>query len=73
MKHLLNNLSNEEKNRIREQYEGGMSVDNSRFKKLMESKLGNETLIKQFIRIREQLKVECQLTIPDLKNSWSQN
>ena len=41
MKHLLNNLSNEEKNRIREQYEGGMSVDNSRFKKLMESKLGN--------------------------------
>lgn len=41
MRHLLNNLSNEEKNRIREQYEGGMSVDNSRFKKLMESKLGN--------------------------------
>jgi len=41
MKHLLNDLSNEEKNRIREQYEGGMSVDNSRFKKLMESKLGN--------------------------------
>ena len=41
MKHLLNDLSNEEKNRIREQYEGGMLVDNSRFKKLMESKLGN--------------------------------
>ena len=41
MKHILNNLSNEEKNRIREQHEGGMKIDTSRFRKLMESKLGN--------------------------------
>ena len=41
MKHLLNNLSNEEKNRIREQYEGGMSVNTSKFKKLLESTSGN--------------------------------
>ena len=41
MKHLLNNLSNEEKNSIREQHEGGMKVDTSKFRKLMESKLGN--------------------------------
>ena len=41
MKHLLNNLSNEEKNRIREQYEGGMKIDTSKFKKLLESQLGN--------------------------------
>ena len=41
MKNLLNNLSNEEKNRIREQHKGGMSIDTSKFKKLMESKLGN--------------------------------
>lgn len=41
MKHLLNDLSNEEKNRIREQYEGGMSVDTSKFKKLVETKLGD--------------------------------
>lgn len=41
MKHILNNLSNEEKNRIREQHEGGMKVESSKFKKLMESKLGN--------------------------------
>ena len=34
MKHLLNNLSNEEKNRIREQHEGGIKIDNSKFKKL---------------------------------------
>lgn len=41
MKHLLNDLSSEEKNRIREQYEGGMSVDSSKFKKLVETKLGD--------------------------------
>lgn len=41
MKHLLNNLSIEEKNRIREQHEGGMSLDTSKFRKLVESKLGN--------------------------------
>lgn len=41
MKHLLNNLSEEEKNRIREQHEGGMRVNTDRFKTLIESKLGN--------------------------------
>lgn len=41
MKHLLNNLSSEEKNSIREQYEGGMSVDTSKFRSLLESKLGD--------------------------------
>ena len=45
MKHLLNDLSSDEKNRIREQYEGGMSVDNSKFKKLLESKLGDVKLL----------------------------
>ncbi len=41
MKHLLNDLSSDEKNRIREQYEGGMSVDTSKFKNLVETKLGD--------------------------------
>ena len=41
MKHLMNDLSIEEKNRIRKQHEGGVSLDTSKFKKLMESKLGN--------------------------------
>jgi hypothetical protein len=45
MKHLLNDLSSEEKNRIREQHEGGMVVDNSKFKKLLESKLGDVKLL----------------------------
>jgi hypothetical protein len=41
MKHLLNNLSEDEKNRIREQHEGGMKVNTKKFKSLLESKLGN--------------------------------
>ena len=41
MKHLLNNMSESEKNSIREQHEGGMVVDTSRFKKLLEATIGN--------------------------------
>ena len=41
MKHLLNDMSFEERQNIREQHEGGMSIDTSKFRKLMESKLGN--------------------------------
>jgi DNA-binding ferritin-like protein len=41
MKHILNNLSNEEKNSIREQHTGGMNVMTENFSKLMNSKLGD--------------------------------
>ena len=41
MKHLLNDLSQEEKTRILEQHNGGMSIDTSKFKKLLESASGN--------------------------------
>ena len=41
MKHLLNNLSEEEKNSIREQHEGGIKLDTSRFRTLLEGKSGN--------------------------------
>jgi len=42
MKHLLNNLSEEEKNSIREQHaKGGMKVVNENFSKLLNSKLGD--------------------------------
>lgn len=41
MKHLLNDMSLEEKNSIREQHEGGIKIDTSKFKSLIESKLGN--------------------------------
>jgi hypothetical protein len=41
MKHLLNNIPQEEKNRILEQHKGGKSIDTTRFKALLESKSGN--------------------------------
>jgi len=41
MKHLLNNISEEEKNRIREQHTGGMKIAIDNFKKLVETKLGD--------------------------------
>ena len=49
MKHLLNNLTEQEKNSIREQHTGGMKVSNYRFKELLENKLGNDKpLVEQF-------------------------
>ena len=41
MKHLLNNISEEEKNRIREQHEGGMNLAIDNFNKLVETKSGD--------------------------------
>jgi hypothetical protein len=41
MKHILNNLSNEEKNSIREQHTGGMNVVTENFHRLLSSKLGD--------------------------------
>ena len=41
MKHLLNDLSSEERNRILEQYDNSLIVETSKFNKLMNSKLGN--------------------------------
>ncbi len=48
MKHLLNNLSDNEKNNIREQHTGGMKVSTENFSKLINSKLGDsKTFIKE--------------------------
>ena len=41
MKHLLNDLSEEERNNIREQHAGGMKVSNARFNTLLETKSGD--------------------------------
>jgi hypothetical protein len=41
MKHILNNLSEQEKNAIREQHTGGMNVVTENFHKLLGSKLGD--------------------------------
>ena len=48
MKHLLNNLSEQEKNAIREQHTGGMKLSNEKFRNLVEGKLGDvKTLVKE--------------------------
>lgn len=41
MKHILNNLSQEEKNSILEKHTGGIKVMNENFSKLLNSKLGD--------------------------------
>jgi hypothetical protein len=41
MKHILNDLSEQEKNSIREQHTGGMKVMTESFSKLVNSKLGD--------------------------------
>ena len=52
MKHLLNDLSQEEKTRILEQHNGGMSIDTSKFKKL---------LVKEFILVDPEPKETSKL------------
>ena len=51
MKHILNNLSEEEKNTIREQHEGGMKVMTENFSKLINAKLGDSKPL-----VNEQVK-----------------
>ena len=41
MKHILNDLTEQEKNAIREQHTGGMKVMTENFSKLINSKLGD--------------------------------
>ena len=41
MKHILNDLTEQEKNAIREQHSGGMKVMTEKFSKLINSKLGD--------------------------------
>lgn len=63
MKHLLNNLTEEEKNSIRGQHTGGMTVVNENFSKLVNTKSGNvKTLVeqavpKQFKPYPKQMKI----------------
>jgi hypothetical protein len=52
MKHILNNLSEEEKNAIREQHTGGMKVMTENFSKLINSKLGDSKPL-----VNEQVKI----------------
>jgi hypothetical protein len=54
MKHILNNLSEQEKNSIREQHTGGMKVMTESFSRLLNSKLGDA---KPFVNEQAETKV----------------
>lgn len=57
MKHLLNNMTEEEKNAIREQHSGGMKVSIDNFSNLVESKLGDvKPLVNEQVQILKSLK-----------------
>jgi hypothetical protein len=54
MKHILNNLSEQEKNSIREQHTGGMKVMTENFHKLLNSKLGDSKPIVEEKEIKSE-------------------
>lgn len=61
MKHLLNEMSEEEKNNIRSQHTDSISVNTENFKKLVENKLGN---VKPLINEND----EGMIRIPSMYN-----
>ena len=63
MKHILNNLSEEEKNAIREQHTGGMKVMNENFSKLLNSKLGDSKPLVREQSINPQTKPTINKTV----------
>jgi hypothetical protein len=61
MKHLLNNLSEEEKNNIRKQHSGGMKVVTENFNKLLNNKLGT---------VKPLISEETSSSITASLNEW---
>jgi hypothetical protein len=59
MKHLLNNLTEEEKNSIREQHTGGMNVVNENFSKLINTKSGDAKLFLNEQQVNEKNVGDC--------------
>ena len=64
MKHILNTLSNEEKNSIREQHTGGMKVMTENFSRLMNAKLGDA---KPLVSEQVETKVAGPFGVPPLQ------
>jgi hypothetical protein len=73
MKHILNDLSEQEKNSIREQHTGGMKVMTEGFSKLINSKLGNSKplVFEQVEEMDEQaaLSPNVKRLVDDVKNN----
>ena len=59
MKHILNDMSEQEKNSIREQHSGGMKVMTENFGKLINSKLGDS---KPLVREEEDMEMSDETT-----------
>jgi hypothetical protein len=73
MKHLLNNLSSEEKNRILEQHKGGMEISRKNFQKLLSNKLGTvKVLVEQDDEFLKTDWVQTSYVTPLLSNGYSQ-
>ena len=67
MKHILNNLTEQEKNAIREQHSGGMKVMTEKFSKLTNSKLGDsKPLIAEQQRPAESVEGDMGMGINDV-------
>jgi hypothetical protein len=59
MKHLLNNLTEEEKNSIRGQHTGGMNVVTENFSKLINTKSGDAKLFLNEQQVNEKNVGDC--------------
>ena len=67
MKHILNNLSEQEKNAIREQHTGGMKIMTENFHRLLGSKLGDvKPLVNEQLKTKDGVTYTVQ-TIPSGK------
>jgi hypothetical protein len=71
MKHILNNLSDEEKNSILEQHTGGMKVMNENFSKLLNSKLGDAKPLVSEQSKGNQFKEQIANLIDEISSSMS--
>jgi len=67
MKHLLNNLTEQEKNSIREQHTGGMNVVTENFSRLINTKSGDvKPLVTEYkTSFGEKIQSESDLVISD--------
>ena len=72
MKHILNNLTEEEKNSIREQHTGGMKVMTENFNKLLNSKLGDsKPLVDEQVEENDPIGFIKVYEKKGHKNTWS--
>lgn len=82
MKHLLNNLTEDEKNKIREQHKGGMKVMTENFSKLVNSKLGDvkpmlneasaEMMAKSLVKLNKSLTEEQKKKLEECVDNFPQ-